>query len=436
MKESLQEAVQKALLEGFVNTNKYASNPDEYAQIDKKLVRMCKDRAGDFIAFADFFNEYSKDPSDMKYEDGICDDETYFAYSDLSDFAEGNDPYYDTGEFEDDTDRDLTDAEKDLVSYVKSNEDKISRLYVKLQNDHNGDGLFTIEDGDVEIVNNITDKIKAILPIDESVGVNSIKVEDYDFDKIAGLYNQSTTELEKAFTTEVKYWLQSFVDENSNDDVGKKASAILNDDKKIKEIVDELINGSDDLWEDIHMKIEHLAGIDIRRYDGRKDESKIIEDTTKDIVQIASVFNDEVFDGNVEMKNKLLNAFKKYAKTFENDKPAGDDHYFIEIDYNDLIKAYKEFGCSDEEAKKWADEDKQQSSKGELNESVDESKVNLYDTVWDVISSYDEEYAQEQGIDKLDDEDVYNIISEIISNPDVQSIIREEIESYAGYKNS
>mgnify|MGYP003503854591 CR=1 FL=1 len=60
----------------------------------------------------------------------------------------------------------------------------------------------------------------------------------------------------------------------------------------------------------------------------------------------------------------------------------------------------------------------------------------MYDTVWDVISSYDEEYAQEQGIDKLDDEDVYNIIAEIIGNPDVQSIIREEIESYAGYKNS
>lgn len=176
----------------------------------------------------------------------------------------------------------------------------------------------------------------------------SKKAEDYDFGKIDGLYNQGTTELEKAFTTEVKYWLQTFIDENSNDEIGKKAKAVIEDEAKVKAIVDELVNGSDDLWEDIHMKIEDLAGIDVRRYNDKRYESK----------------------------------------------------------------------------------------KDGLNESVDESKVNLYDTVWDVISSYDEEYAQEQGIDKLDDEDVYNIIAEIIGNPDVQSIIREEIESYAGYKNS
>lgn len=176
----------------------------------------------------------------------------------------------------------------------------------------------------------------------------SKKVEDYDFNKIDSLYNQGTTELEKAFTTEVKYWLQTLIDEKSNDEIGKKATSVIEDDAKVKEIVDELVNGSDDLWEDIHMKIENLAGIDVRRYNDKRYESK----------------------------------------------------------------------------------------KDGLTESVDENKVNLYDTVWDVISSYDEEYAQEQGIDKLDDEDVYNIIAEIIGNPDVQSIIREEIESYAGYKNS
>lgn len=71
-----------------------------------------------------------------------------------------------------------------------------------------------------------------------------------------------------------------------------------------------------------------------------------------------------------------------------------------------------------------------------VTEDVDEDKVNLYDTVWDQISCYDEEYAQEQGIDKLDDEDVYNIIAEIMSRPDVQDIIREEIEDYAGRKNN
>lgn len=176
----------------------------------------------------------------------------------------------------------------------------------------------------------------------------SKKAEDYDFGKIDGLYNQSTTELEKAFTTEVKYWLQTFIDENGNDELGKKAKAVIEDEAKVKEIVDELVNGSDDLWEDIHMKIEDLAGIDVRRYNDKRYESK----------------------------------------------------------------------------------------KAGLTESVDENKVNLYDTIWEYIGSYDEEYAQEQGIDKLDDEDVYNIIAEIISNPDVQSIIREEIESYAGYKNS
>lgn len=63
-------------------------------------------------------------------------------------------------------------------------------------------------------------------------------------------------------------------------------------------------------------------------------------------------------------------------------------------------------------------------------------KVNLFDTIWDYISCYDEEYAQEQGIDKLDDEDIYNIISNILDSADIQYIIREEIENYAGYKNN
>lgn len=102
----------------------------------------------------------------------------------------------------------------------------------------------------------------------------SKKVEDYDFNKINSLYNQGTTELEKAFTTEVKYWLQTLIDENSNDEIGKKAKAVIEDEAKVKEIVNELVNGSDDLWEDIHMKIEDLAGIDVRRYNDKRYESK------------------------------------------------------------------------------------------------------------------------------------------------------------------
>lgn len=151
--------------------------------------------------------------------------------------------------------------------------------------------------------------------------------------------------LEKAFEVEVEYWLKALVDENSNDEIGKKAQEVLDDKAKMKSIVDELVNGSDDLWEDIHRRIEELAGLHYRE-SSRVNESK------------------------------------------------------------------------------------------KVTEDVDEDKVNLYDTVWDQISCYDEEYAQEQGIDKLDDEDVYNIIAEIMSRPDVQDIIREEIEDYAGRKNN
>ena len=80
-----------------------------------------------------------------------------------------------------------------------------------------------------------------------------VKVESADV--------SAQTELEKAFTVEVKYWLQSLADENSNDEVGQKAIDVVDSDEKVKSIVDELVNGSDDLWEEIHLKIEELAGI-------------------------------------------------------------------------------------------------------------------------------------------------------------------------------
>lgn len=90
------------------------------------------------------------------------------------------------------------------------------------------------------------------------------KTEDFDFDKINDYYKKATTDLEKAFTTEVKYWLQTLIDEKSNDEIGKRAERVLSDDGIVAEIVDELVNGSDELWEEIHMRIESLAGIDYR----------------------------------------------------------------------------------------------------------------------------------------------------------------------------
>jgi hypothetical protein len=63
-------------------------------------------------------------------------------------------------------------------------------------------------------------------------------------------------------------------------------------------------------------------------------------------------------------------------------------------------------------------------------------KVSLFDEVWNLISCYDEEYAHEQGIDILDNEDVYNIVSDILDNNEIQEIIMAEIESHAGYKKN
>ena len=40
---------------------------------------------------------------------------------------------------------------------------------------------------------------------------------------------------------------------------------------------------------------------------------------------------------------------------------------------------------------------------------MEEEKVNLKDYIYDRINEYDEEYAQEQGINNLDEEDINNI---------------------------
>lgn len=67
---------------------------------------------------------------------------------------------------------------------------------------------------------------------------------------------------------------------------------------------------------------------------------------------------------------------------------------------------------------------------------MEENKINLYDTIWEQISCYDEEYAQEIGIDKFDDEDIYNIMFNFLDRGDIQGAIREEIEEYANRKNN
>ena len=83
--------------------------------------------------------------------------------------------------------------------------------------------------------------------------------------------------LEKAFEVEVEYWLQALVDEDSNDEIGKKAQEVLNNKAKMKSIVDELVNGSDDLWEDIHRKIEELAGLHYRESSRVNESKKVTE---------------------------------------------------------------------------------------------------------------------------------------------------------------
>lgn len=53
-----------------------------------------------------------------------------------------------------------------------------------------------------------------------------------------------------------------------------------------------------------------------------------------------------------------------------------------------------------------------------------------------LIENYDEEYAKEQGIDKLNDEDIHNIILNILEGKEIDEIIEKEIEDYAGRKSN
>lgn len=65
---------------------------------------------------------------------------------------------------------------------------------------------------------------------------------------------------------------------------------------------------------------------------------------------------------------------------------------------------------------------------------MDENEINLKNYILDLISCYDEEYAKEQGIDVLDDEDIDNIIFNILDNATIRLEIQQELEEYAGFK--
>ena len=56
---------------------------------------------------------------------------------------------------------------------------------------------------------------------------------------------------------------------------------------------------------------------------------------------------------------------------------------------------------------------------------MDENKVNLFDFIQDKISCYDEYYAEEIGLNYLDDEDIYNIVAEILNNQEIESLMDE-----------
>ena len=249
--------------------------------------------------------------------------------------------------------------------------------------------------------------------------------------------------LEKAFEVEVEYWLKALVDEDSNDELGKKAQEVLDDKNKMKEIVNELVDGSDDLWEDIHRRIEELAGLHYRESSRVNESKKVTEAVEEDLTNMSK---EEFKQWVMKQYEDVINNIEKftiareygpyktwgvfvYWKNLVNGRrpmptyiPHPDKH---NSDTLDTVLNTIEF---DKEEHSYLYESKK------VTEAVEEDKVNLYDTVWDQISCYDEEYAQEQGIDKLDDEDVYNIIAEIMSRPDVQDIIREEIEDYASRK--
>jgi hypothetical protein len=70
----------------------------------------------------------------------------------------------------------------------------------------------------------------------------------------------ANTNIEKGLRDEVKYWIQSLIDERQTDATGQRALDLIDDEKAIQDIVDDLLM-DDDIWELIHIKIEQYGDL-------------------------------------------------------------------------------------------------------------------------------------------------------------------------------
>ena len=66
----------------------------------------------------------------------------------------------------------------------------------------------------------------------------------------------------------------------------------------------------------------------------------------------------------------------------------------------------------------------------------EDQTISLKNTIQDMISCYDEDYANEVGINKFNDEDIGNIVFYVLDNNSVRFEIQKEIEEYASSKNT
>ena len=69
--------------------------------------------------------------------------------------------------------------------------------------------------------------------------------------------------LETAIKEEVRYWIQELANENTNDVTGQRALELLDDEAKLDEITNAILD-DDDIWETIHIKIEQYGDLKSR----------------------------------------------------------------------------------------------------------------------------------------------------------------------------
>lgn len=107
--------------------------------------------------------------------------------------------------------------------------------------------------------------------ISELAGVDLLDLEENKKVESVDLYGNNKTNLEKGIADEVIYWLGELSGENGNDEIGKRAQEVLDNSEEVEKIVEKILD-SDDLWEDLHLRIEDLAGIDYRNSSRVKNE--------------------------------------------------------------------------------------------------------------------------------------------------------------------